>query len=232
MPGQHGTSLKDYTQAFTIQLRLAKVPGKVIGQIVAEVESHVRETGEDPVEAFGQPGSYSAQFAGRPRPVGRGGWLSLADVLDDVTLTMAMVGAFVLLNGVLNLGEIVNVTANVVSWVALFVIYALVVGRIDIAVWDRETRTITAARRTQRTRAASWPRHGCVSLRRSRRSSWAWRSARGYPTSRCSYHCPGGLWCWSVWLSPRCPCGSISDGPTGSWIHEILSDLNTMGADR
>lgn len=158
MPGQHGTSLKDYTQALTTQLRLRQVPGKVIGQIVAEVESHVRETGEDPIEAFGQPGSYSAQFAGRPRPVGRGGWLSLADVLDDVTLTTAMVGAFVLLNGVLNLGEIVHVTANVVSWVALFVIYALVVGRIDIAVWDRETCTITAARRTQGTRAVSWLR--------------------------------------------------------------------------
>ncbi|MHB1472082.1 MAG: hypothetical protein ACYCV4_00380 [Dermatophilaceae bacterium] len=154
MPGQHGTSLKDYTQALTVQLRLRDVPGPVIGQIVAEVESHVRETGEDPIEAFGQPGSYSAQFAGRRRPVGRGGWLSLV----DVTFTMAMVGVFVLLNGVLNLGEIVHVTANVVSWVALFVIYALVVGRIDIAVADRETRTITSARRTQGTRAASWLR--------------------------------------------------------------------------
>ena len=154
MPGQHGTSLKDYTKALTTQLRLRQVPGKVIGQIVAEVESHVRETGEDPVQAFGQPGSYSAQFAGRRRPVGRGGWLTL----DDVTFTMAMVGAFVLLNGVLNLGEIVHVTANIVSWVALFVIYALVVGRIDIAVADRKTRTITAARRTQGTRAVSWLR--------------------------------------------------------------------------
>lgn len=93
MSGQHGTSLKDYTQALTVQLRLRDVPGRAIGQIVAEVESHVRETGEDPVEAFGQPGSYSAQFAGRRRPVGRGGWLSLADVQTDVTFTMAMVGA-------------------------------------------------------------------------------------------------------------------------------------------
>ena len=158
MPGQHGTSLKEYTKALTVQLRLRDVPGRAIGQIVAEVESHVRETGEDPIEAFGQPGSYSAQFAGRRRSVGGRGWLSLADVQTDVTFTMAMVGAFVLLNGVLNLGEIVNVTAKVVSWVAPIVIYALVVGRIDIAVADRETRTITAARRTQGTRAASWLR--------------------------------------------------------------------------
>lgn len=157
MPGQHGTSLKDYTRALTVQLRLRlrDVPGRAIGQIVAEVESHVRETGEDPIEAFGQPGSYSAQFGGRPRPVGRGGWLSLF----DVTFTMAMLGVFVLLNGVLNLGEVVHVTANVASWVALFVIYALVVGRIDIAVADRETRTITAGRRTQQTRAVSWLRY-------------------------------------------------------------------------
>ena len=119
-----------------------------------------------------------------------------------------------LLNGVLNLGEIVNVTANVVSWVALFVIYALVVGRIDIAVADRETRTITAARRTQRTRSASWLRF--LALFATFQLSRAISSR--LPTSRCSYHCPGGLWCWSVWLSPRCPCGSISGGPTGSLI--------------
>lgn len=152
MPGQHGTSLKDYTQALITQLRLRHVPGPVIGQVVAEVESHVRETGEDPIEAFGQPGSYSAQFAGRRRPVGRWGWLSL----DDVTLTMAMVGAFVLLHGVLNLGDTVDVTTSIASWVALVVTYALVVGRIDNAVADRETRTINAARRAPGTRAASW----------------------------------------------------------------------------
>ncbi|NMM24019.1 MAG: hypothetical protein HHJ11_11050 [Phycicoccus sp.] len=154
MPGQHGTSLKDYTQALIIQLRLRDVPGRTIGQVVAEVESHVRETGEDPVEVFGQPGSYSAQFAGRRRPVGRGGWLTL----DDVTFPMFMIGALVMLNGVLNLGESVDVTAGVVSWAALFVIYALVVVRIDIAVADRETRTITTARRAHRRRAASWLR--------------------------------------------------------------------------
>ena len=154
MPGQHGTSLKDYTEALATQLSLRRVPGKVIGQVIAEVESHVRETGEDPVEVFGQPGSYSAQFAGRRAPVGRGGWLTL----DDVTFTMFMVGALVMLNGVLNLVEIVHVTANVVSWVAPIVIYALVVGRIDIAVADRGTRTITAARRTHGKRAASWLR--------------------------------------------------------------------------
>jgi hypothetical protein len=62
--------LKEYTRALTIQLRLREIPGLMIGQIVAEVESHVRETGEDPVEAFGQPGSYSAQFD-RPAQAGR-----------------------------------------------------------------------------------------------------------------------------------------------------------------
>ena len=71
---------------------------------------------------------------------------------------MFMVGALVMLNGVLNLGEIVNVTANIVSWAAPIVIYALVVVRIDIAVADRGTRTITSARRARRIRAASWLR--------------------------------------------------------------------------
>lgn len=112
--GHGGPGRKYFTITATGREVLRDVPGRAIGQIVAEVESHVRETGEDPIEAFGQPGSYSAQFASRRRPVGRGGWLTL----DDVTFTMFMVGALVLLNGVLNLGEIVNVTANIVSWAA------------------------------------------------------------------------------------------------------------------
>jgi hypothetical protein len=154
MPGQNGTSLNDYTQALVSQLRLKKVPGAVIGQVVAEVESHVRETGEDPVEAFGQPGSYSAKYAGRRRPVGGAGWLTLA----NVTYSMALAGAVILLNGLLNLGGSVNVTENIVAWVGLFVIFAVVLGRIDNAVADRETRTITVGRRSLGTRAISWLR--------------------------------------------------------------------------
>ena len=41
-------------------LRLHDVPPERIGEIVAEVESHVADTGEDPREAFGPARDYAA----------------------------------------------------------------------------------------------------------------------------------------------------------------------------
>jgi hypothetical protein len=150
MPGQHGTSLKDYTKALTVQLRLRDVPGSEIGQIVAEVESHVRETGEDPVEAFGQPGSYSAQFAvertqgSQGGPGRRRGW---ALVRVGGTTTALVAGALMLLEGGFSLGEVILVSANMVlAWLAIGLMFALVVHRVDLVMADRETRTVTAGR--------------------------------------------------------------------------------------
>jgi hypothetical protein len=70
MPGQHGSSLKDYTQALTIQLRLRNVPGARIGQVIGEVESQVRETGEDPSR---RSVSRAATRSCSPAVVGRSG---------------------------------------------------------------------------------------------------------------------------------------------------------------
>lgn len=39
------------------------VPGDRIGEIVAEVDSHVAETGEEPDDAFGPAGDSIRQFA-------------------------------------------------------------------------------------------------------------------------------------------------------------------------
>lgn len=55
------TKVADYRQSLILALRLKDVPGDRIGQIVAEVESHVADTGEDPVEAFGSPRVYAAR---------------------------------------------------------------------------------------------------------------------------------------------------------------------------
>lgn len=156
MPGQHGTSLKDYTQALTTQLRLRKVPGAVIGQVVAEVESHVRETGGDPVEAFGQPGSYSAQFAGDRKRGGRFGWPTL---LGGAAVCMAVVGGWMLWEGIFSLGGVVSVTSNMaLAWAAMGLMFALVVCRVEVVMADRETRTVTAGRPVQGSRAAEWLR--------------------------------------------------------------------------
>jgi len=153
MPGQHGTSLKDYTEALTTQLRLRRVPGTVFGQIVAEVESHVRETGEDPVVVFGQPGSYSAQYSGGRRPGGRMGWSTL---WAGAATTLAVGGALMLLEGVFNRTGVVRITASMLlSWVAMGLMFALVVLRVDDVMADRQTRTVTASRR-----APGWA--GCL----------------------------------------------------------------------
>ena len=150
MPGQHGTSLKDFTQALTTQLRLRQVPGKVIGQIVAEVESHVRETGEDPVEVFGQPGSYSAQFASDRGSRGRRVRSSL---LNAAVPTVAFVGALMILESLSSLTGVVRVTANMpLFWVAAGLVFALVTRRVDDVIADRETRTVGTSLEDRRTR--------------------------------------------------------------------------------
>lgn len=57
-----------YRQALITALRLKDVPGDRIGELVAEVESHVADTGEDPVEAFGPAAAYAASLTDEHRP--------------------------------------------------------------------------------------------------------------------------------------------------------------------
>ncbi|NEK58904.1 hypothetical protein GCU56_13620 [Geodermatophilus sabuli] len=63
------TSTDSYRRDLVLALRMGNVPPDRIGEIVAEVESHVADTGESPVEAFGPPREYAAGFA-RPRRAG------------------------------------------------------------------------------------------------------------------------------------------------------------------
>lgn len=48
---------------FVVELRLLDVPGPVIGDRLAEVETHCAATGETPAEAFGDPAAYAARIA-------------------------------------------------------------------------------------------------------------------------------------------------------------------------
>ena len=52
-----------YTDDLALELRLLDVPGVRIGEILAEVESHVAETGEDPLDAFGPVKEYARERA-------------------------------------------------------------------------------------------------------------------------------------------------------------------------
>lgn len=150
MPGQHGTSLYDYTQALTVQLRLRQVAGPAIGQIVAEVESHVRETGEDPIEAFGQPGNYSAQFTSDRGTRGR---RARASLLNAAVPTVAIIGALMILESLSSLTGVVRVTANMpLFWVATGLVFALVMRRVENLLADRGTRTVGTNVADRRTR--------------------------------------------------------------------------------
>ena len=55
----------EYVDELIGQLRLLEVPGDRIGQIMAETESHLAESGEDPVQAFGDPHDYARELASR-----------------------------------------------------------------------------------------------------------------------------------------------------------------------
>lgn len=56
------TSRWQYAKALAEQLRLNGVAEPKVREIVAQVEAHTKATGEDPVDAFGQPVVYAAQW--------------------------------------------------------------------------------------------------------------------------------------------------------------------------
>lgn len=100
------TDSERYRQQLLLALRLRDVPGPRIAEALAEVDSHVAETGEDPREAFGRPQAYADQLC---RAVGqhprRGtwvtGWLSWGNIAIAV---IAAVGGGFFASGLLALG--------------------------------------------------------------------------------------------------------------------------------
>lgn len=61
------TDTRRYTQSLTTWLQLREVDGERIGEIVAEVQVHVAESGEDAEAAFGPARRYAEQFGSAPR---------------------------------------------------------------------------------------------------------------------------------------------------------------------
>jgi hypothetical protein len=91
-----------------LRLRLREVPGARIGEVLAEVQSHVAETGEHPREAFGAPKEYAdrvAEALGVPEPAGI--WRQLIGSLrwrDLVVAVLTGLAAFLLADGLWSLG--------------------------------------------------------------------------------------------------------------------------------
>lgn len=95
-------TMTKYRESLIMALRLKDVHGDRIGQIVAEVESHVADTGEGPTEAFGTPRDYATHLTAGHRkepwwhtvigalPAGIAGWFvaqgGLSILLGDTYL--------------------------------------------------------------------------------------------------------------------------------------------------
>ena len=86
-----------YTRALMLALRVRHVSSERIGEVVAEVESHVAETGEDPREAFGTPQQYAVAVAGRRVAEDSSTWLAI--VLGGASGWMLTQVVFAIVNG-------------------------------------------------------------------------------------------------------------------------------------
>ena len=117
----HETVAK-YTAGLVKELREKEVAGKVIGDAVAQVESHIAEGGEDPTEVFGRPREFAKQLArGRKKSVG---W-----PLYVASAILAVGGGLLLLKGIF--GVVQN---QQLLW-EIPPLSGIVVGSLALAAW-------------------------------------------------------------------------------------------------
>jgi hypothetical protein len=123
-------TVEKYSAELVKELREKEVSGRVIGDAIAQVESHIAEGGEDPTEVFGTPRAFAKQLArGRKKSIG---WpLYIASAI------LALGGALLLLKGIFgvvrhqpllwgipSLVGIVVGSLAIVAWIILMVIAA------------------------------------------------------------------------------------------------------------
>ncbi len=99
------TTKHTYADELLYALRMRDVPGRRIAEALAEVDSHVAETGEDPHEAFGPPRQYAAEVAaalghpGKPLPRAVAGGAMTYGVGSTVAAWLLLDGAVALGSG-------------------------------------------------------------------------------------------------------------------------------------
>ncbi len=104
-----------------LALRARDVPGTRIGEVLAEVQSHLAETGEDPREAFGTPKEYAAQVAGALgiTPGGIWGHLRRTDGGDLLLALVFGLSSYLLADSLWSLGAGEEATLGLPTWVAV-----------------------------------------------------------------------------------------------------------------
>lgn len=85
-----------YLQLLLRALREEGVPGERVGELVAEMATHIEDGDVDPVAEFGRPGLLAAELAGRERRVPR---LMRSASIRLGSLAGAMIGAAALVAG-------------------------------------------------------------------------------------------------------------------------------------
>lgn len=120
-------------------LREYGVPGRRIGDHIAELSAHLEESGADPVAEFGRPAELAARLAGDERLVPA--WMrSLAARL--ATMVPVVLGAMLLVDVVMG-DRPVTVTVGQVCWALLF---AAMVGTIShLAINRLDGRSLASA---------------------------------------------------------------------------------------
>lgn len=142
------TELDTYRTRLVLALRLRDVPGVRIGEALAEVDSHVAETGEGPHDAFGDPVAYADRLAGSLDAAGRddagaGGWrgwrgwwetLRAMSRLSLAVLPVLCVAGWVFGSGLISLGAGTTATFGLTApWAVLLGAGVLTLGALRVA---------------------------------------------------------------------------------------------------
>ncbi|MGY1748570.1 hypothetical protein [Modestobacter sp. SYSU DS0511] len=143
-----------WTGDLLMRLRMRDVPGARIGEVLAEVQSHVAETGEHPQEAFGPAREYADQVADAiGAPPGQGWRDAVRGVSwrDWATAMVIGVSAFLLSDALWALGAGETSLLGPPAWVVCVIaalVLALCIARVVRAVrtsGDRVTDPRTGA---------------------------------------------------------------------------------------
>lgn len=98
------TTREGWLNEFAFQLRMRNADGRVTGEQLALVETHLNDSGESPLEAFGDPSAYAATVLPRQRT-------RPADILVPA---LAGVGSY--LGCILLLGGLVALAGGAATW--------------------------------------------------------------------------------------------------------------------
>jgi hypothetical protein len=154
MPSTRKSAAQAWSDDLLLALRMREVPGARIGEVLAEVQSHVAETGEDPRQAFGEPRAYADEVAdalGTPRR-GLGALLRSVDAGDLTIALTCGLSSFLLADGLWSLGAGETAVFGLPAWLVTLVAVLVLAGA--------AARTVLTARRDRADDAVIDPRTG------------------------------------------------------------------------